>query len=138
MSPIGELSPINSPHSSFVFSANRWPYDCSYSGREPSKGRMLKIHRVENGDVIFSLIGQLDLGMIAEIKELIALEAKDRHLVLDLKKLTRVDPEAVIFLAECEASGIELKNWSAYIREWIRRELGGSYQSLVRKEKKHK
>ena len=99
---------------------------------------MLKIHRVENGDVIFSLIGQLDLGMIAEIKELIALEAKDRHLVLDLKKLTRVDPEAVIFLAECEASGIELKNWSAYIREWIRRELGGSYQSLVRKEKKHK
>lgn len=86
---------------------------------------MLKIQKVENGNVVFSLIGQLDLEMIAEIKELFASEPKDSHLVLDLKELTLVDQEAVIFLAECEASGIELKNCPAYIREWIRRERGG-------------
>jgi hypothetical protein len=87
---------------------------------------MLKIQRVENGAVIFSLIGQLDLEKIADIKELFTSEPKGSHLVLDLKKLTLVDWEAVIFLAECEAGGIELKNCPAYIREWIRRERGGS------------
>jgi hypothetical protein len=87
---------------------------------------MLKIQRVENGAVIFSLIGRLDLEQIAGIKKLFASEPKGSRLVLDLKKLTLVDREAVIFLAECEAGGIELKNCPAFIREWIRRERGGS------------
>lgn len=87
---------------------------------------MLKIQRVKNGNVIFSLIGQLDLENIADIKKLFALETKGSRLVLDLKDLTLIDREAVIFLAECEAEGIELKNCPAYIREWITRERGGS------------
>lgn len=87
---------------------------------------MLKIQRVENGKVIFSLIGQLDLENIADIKKLFALEPKGSRLVLDLKDLALVDREAVIFLAECEAEGMELKNCPAYICEWITRERGGS------------
>lgn len=38
----------------------------------------------------------------------------------------RIEIETVIFLAECEAEGIELKNCPAYIREWITRERGDS------------
>lgn len=86
---------------------------------------MLKIQRVENGNVIFSLIGRLALEEIADIKRLFASEPKGYHFALDLKELALVDREAVIFLAECEAEGIEIKNCPAYIREWIRRERGG-------------
>ena len=87
---------------------------------------MLKIQRVENGNVIFSLIGRLALEEIADIKKLFGSEPKGNHFALDLKELAIVDREAVIFLAECEAEGIEIKNCPAYIREWIRRERGGS------------
>ena len=93
---------------------------------ERSKQRMLKIQRVENRNVIFSLIGRLDLGKIADIKKLFASEPKGSHFALDLKELTLVDREAVIFLAECEAEGIELKNCPVYIRKWITKERGGS------------
>ncbi|QNI30490.1 hypothetical protein H7849_15185 [Alloacidobacterium dinghuense] len=85
---------------------------------------MLKIQRVQNGIVIFGLIGRLALEEIADIKKLLASEPN--HFALNLKELALVDREAVIFLAECEAEGIELKNCPAYIREWITRERGGS------------
>ena len=87
---------------------------------------MLKIQRVENGNVIFSLIGRIELENIADVKKLFASEPKGSHFALDLKELALVDREAVIFLAECEAEGTELKNCPAYIREWITRERGGS------------
>ena len=87
---------------------------------------MLKIHRVETGSVIFCLIGRLDLEKIADIKKLFDSEPKGSHLALDLKELALVDREGVIFLAKCEAEGVELKNCPAYIREWITRERGGS------------
>lgn len=87
---------------------------------------MLKIQRTGNGDVIFSLIGRLDLERIGELKKVFAREAKGSHFVLDLKELTLVDREAVMFLAESEAGGMQLKNCPAYIREWITRERGGS------------
>ena len=87
---------------------------------------MLKIQRTENAIVTFSLIGRLESAKIAELKELFALEPKGKHVALDLKELTLVDREAVIFLAECEAEGIELENCSAYIREWVMRERGKS------------
>ena len=87
---------------------------------------MLKIQRVENGNVIFNLIGHLDLENIVDVKKLFASESTGSHFALDLKELALVDREAVIFLAECEAQGIELKNCPAYIREWITRERGGS------------
>ena len=85
---------------------------------------MLKIQRAANGKTIFNLIGRLGLEKIADLKKLLASEPNGSHFVLDLKELTLVDREAVIFLAECEAHGIELKNCAAYIREWIKRERG--------------
>ena len=87
---------------------------------------MLKIQRAGNGKTIFNLIGRLGMEKIADLKKLLASEPNGRHFVLDLKELTLVDREAVIFLAECEAHGNELKNCPAYIREWIKRERGDS------------
>lgn len=87
---------------------------------------MLKIHRTGNRDVTFSLVGRLDLERIGELKKVFAREAEGSHLVLDLKELTLVDREAVMFLAESEAGGMQLKNCPAYIREWITRERVGS------------
>jgi hypothetical protein len=61
---------------------------------------------------------------MAELKRLISAEAKGPHIVLNLSELTLVDEDAVRFLEDCEAKGIELKNCPAYIREWITRERG--------------
>ena len=47
---------------------------------------MLKIQRVETGNVIFSLIGRLDLEKIADINKLFDSEPKGSHLALDLKE----------------------------------------------------
>ena len=87
---------------------------------------MLKVQRAANGKTIFNLIGRLGMEKIADLKKLLASEPTGSYFVLDLKELTLVDREAVIFLAECEAQGIELKNCPPYIREWIKRERGGS------------
>jgi len=61
---------------------------------------------------------------MGELKTLMSAEAKGQHIVLDLSELTLVDGDAVRFLEDCEAKGIELKNCPAYIREWITRERG--------------
>jgi hypothetical protein len=47
---------------------------------------------------------------------------RKRGQVLDLKDLLLVDREAVKLLALRESNGVELRNCSAYIREWITRE----------------
>jgi anti-anti-sigma regulatory factor len=87
---------------------------------------MLKIQRSANGEVVLTLIGRMDAENVAELKTAFASEAKDRHIVLDLKDLTLVDRDAVKFLERCEADSIKLKNCPAYIREWITRERRGS------------
>jgi hypothetical protein len=48
-------------------------------------------------------------------------EADGHGIVLDLKDLTLVDEDAVIFLKCCEADGIALRNCPGYVREWITR-----------------
>ncbi len=83
---------------------------------------MLKIQRSVNGNVVFKLIGRLDGENLGELNTLFATEAKDRHIVLDLKDLTLVDRDAVRFLMLCETDSIKLENCPAYIREWIERE----------------
>jgi hypothetical protein len=91
--------------------------------RKLLKGRkMLKITRTANGEVVFTLSGRMDTENLAELETLVAPEAEDRRIVLDLRDLTLVDQEAVSFLKRCEADGIQLKNCPAYIREWITRE----------------
>ena len=87
---------------------------------------MYRIICEKNAEVSFRVSGQLDSDSVAELKILFSVEAEERRIVLDLSELTLADEDAVHFLAACETDGIELQNCPAYIREWIRRERGGS------------
>jgi hypothetical protein len=93
------------------------------------RGQMLKIQRAANGQVVLTLCGRMNAENVAELKALLGSEGKGRHIVLDLKDLTLVDRDGVMFLERCEADSIELKNCPAYIREWISRERGNSKDS---------
>ena len=83
---------------------------------------MLKIQRLANGEVVFTLSGRMDTEQITVLKRLFRNEAKGRQIALDLKDLTLVDRGAVQFLERCESDSIKLRNSPAYIREWIERE----------------
>ena len=91
----------------------------------PKRGRMLRITRAANGEAVFRLSGRMDAESVAELEKLFNAETNGRRIVLDLKNLTLVDREAVIFLAKCETD-LQIKNCPPYIREWIKRERGGS------------
>ncbi len=83
---------------------------------------MLRIQRSANGEVVFTLSGQMDEEPIVELETLINSEVNGRRIVLDLKDLTLVNENAITFLERCEANSITLKNCPAYIREWITRQ----------------
>jgi hypothetical protein len=85
---------------------------------------MLRIQRSANGKVIFTLSGRIEAEHLEELQRVCSLETVDRLLVLDLKDVTLVDRDAVKYLARCEASGVQLENCPAYIREWIECESG--------------
>ena len=87
---------------------------------------MLKIQRSSNGQVTYMLSGQIEDEDISWLEALIRSEAKGRGMVLDLKNLTLVGPDAIAFLDRCEANGITLKNCPGYIREWIKGQRGES------------
>jgi hypothetical protein len=80
---------------------------------------MLKIRRSANGQVVFALSGRMATDDIAELEALISSEARGRPMELDLKDVTLVGQDAINFLERCEADGITLKNYPAYVREWI-------------------
>ena len=80
---------------------------------------MLRIHRKGNGEVVFTISGQIDKEHIAELEALIAAEGKDRRVILDLKDMTLTGEDGIAFLARSEAAGIELVNCDPYVREWI-------------------
>ena len=80
---------------------------------------MLRITRAANGEAVFRLSGRLDAEGVAELERLFKAETNGRRIVLDLKDLTLVDREAIIFLAKCEAD-VQIKNCPPYIREWMR------------------
>ena len=82
---------------------------------------MLKISRTANGETVLKVSGRIDSENIAELRKLIDEEA-GRPIVLDLRELVLVDRDAVRFLKRYESSGIELRNCSPYIREWVARE----------------
>ena len=88
---------------------------------------MLRIQSSEaNGQVVFTLSGQMDEEPIAELETLINSEANGRRIVLDLRHLTLVNEDAVTFLERCESNSITLENCPPYIREWIKRQRRGS------------
>ena len=90
--------------------------------RERERGKMLRIRRSANGEVVFSLSGRMSLEDIAELETQIKSEASGRQLVLDLKHVTLAGQDAIAFLARCEADNIKLKNCAVYVREWITRQ----------------
>ena len=87
---------------------------------------MLRIHRTANGEVVFTLSGQLDREHVPELEALIAAEGKDRRIILDLRDMTLTGQDGITFLAQYEAAGIALANCDPYVREWITRQKGGS------------
>jgi anti-anti-sigma regulatory factor len=87
---------------------------------------MLRIERSENEEVVFTLSGQIDSDTMAELERLIDSEAQGRSVVLNLKDLTLVDEDGVIFLTRCESNGVKLENCPPYVREWINRQRLGS------------
>jgi hypothetical protein len=87
---------------------------------------MLRIQRSENGEVVFTLSGQMDEEPIAELEKLLNSETSGRRIVFDLKDLTLVNEDAIIFLERCESNSITLQNCPPYVREWIKRQRRGS------------
>jgi hypothetical protein len=87
---------------------------------------MLRIQRQANGEAVFTLSGQMDEEAIAELQSLIDLEQGGRGMALDLRDLTLVNEDGIVFLECCESNGIALENCPPYIREWITRQRRGS------------
>lgn len=81
---------------------------------------MLKIRRSEeNGRAIFALSGRIKAGDVFGLHSLIEAEAEPANVMLDLTEVRLVDREAIRFLADCKARGIELKDCPSYIRRWM-------------------
>jgi anti-anti-sigma regulatory factor len=91
----------------------------------PWKSAMFRIHRSENGEVVFAISGRLDAEHIAELETLIVAETKGRRILLDLKDMTLTGQDGIDFLTRCEAAGITLVNCDPYVREWITGEGSG-------------
>jgi anti-anti-sigma regulatory factor len=86
---------------------------------------MLRIQRVANGEVVFTLSGRMDEEDIAALETLIRSEGDGRRIVLDLNDLTLIGRDAISFLERWEAKGIALENCADYVREWITRQRRG-------------
>jgi len=86
---------------------------------------MLKITREQNGEVVFKVSGRLEVENMGDLKTLFSSEPTRRPVVFDLLDLTLVDQDAIHFLENCEAEGVELRNCPTYIREWITRDRDG-------------
>jgi hypothetical protein len=83
----------------------------------------LKIQRsVERRSVVFILTGRIQVDQVPDLEALLKSESSDRDIVLDLRHVKLVDRGAVRFLSSREGAGTELRNCSAYIREWITQE----------------
>lgn len=81
----------------------------------------LRIEKVSDGGlVILHLSGRLQSEHLKELKA--HMEEVLQTVVLNLEQVKLVDREAVCFLAACENKGMQLRQCSPYIREWINRE----------------
>ena len=83
---------------------------------------MLRIERITNGQVVFTLSGRLQKDDIEQVQQLLVVEPPGQPLVLDLRNVTLVSQDAVTFLAACEAKGIEIESCPLHVRTWIDQE----------------
>ena len=82
---------------------------------------MLRIEKVLNGsDTVLRLSGRIESKHVPELQEQI--ESGEPPIALDLAEVKLVDVVAVRFLALSEARGIELRDCTLFVREWVRRE----------------
>jgi ABC-type transporter Mla MlaB component len=86
-------------------------------------------HRIERSThprgVTFVLSGDMDRDHVTELEALMAAEG-NRLVSLDLADVTRLNREAIDFLAGVEAAGATLINCPEYVRSWIDAEQGGA------------
>ena len=83
---------------------------------------MLRIERSANGQVVFTLSGRMRTEDIEQFQQLLVVETPGRQLMFNLRDVTLVNQDVVIFLAHCEANGIKLENCPLHIRNWIDQE----------------
>ena len=83
---------------------------------------MLRIERSANGHVVFTLSGRMQTEDIEQVQRLLVVETPGQPLMFDLRNLTLVNQDAVTFLADCEAKGIEIESCPRHIRTWIDQE----------------
>jgi anti-anti-sigma regulatory factor len=80
---------------------------------------MFRILRTTNGELVFTLVGQISGENLPDLKSVITAEPEAMQIVVDLKDLTLVDQEAVEYLGQCENNDVKRRNCSPYIRDWI-------------------
>jgi hypothetical protein len=81
---------------------------------------MLRARRTGNGRVLFTLSGRIETTEdIKQLQQLLAEETSGQQLNLDLRDVTLVSQDAVMFLRRCEADGITLENCPLHVRRWI-------------------
>jgi anti-anti-sigma regulatory factor len=69
---------------------------------------------------VLRVSGRIDAEHVRELRS--CMSRHGPNVVLDLDEVRLVDVAVVRFLARCGAHGIELRNCSRYIREWMDRE----------------
>ena len=70
--------------------------------------------------VVLRIRGRIDAEHVSEVGA--CLSRHGPNVVLDLDEVRLVDVAVVRLLVRCEAEGMELRNCSRYIREWMDRE----------------
>jgi anti-anti-sigma regulatory factor len=76
----------------------------------------------ERNRVVLRLIGRIQIDQVSELEALLASVTDRQSAVLDLRDVKLVDRDAVLFLARTESAGAELRNCTAFIRQWISQE----------------
>ncbi len=70
--------------------------------------------------VVLRVSGRIDAEHLSELRA--CLLRYGPNVVLDLDEVQLVDVAVVRFLVRCDTDGVELRNCSRYIREWMDRE----------------
>ena len=96
---------------------------------------MLRIERLANGRVVFTLSGRMETEDIEQFQQLLVVETPGQQLMFNLRDVILVNQDAVTFLAHCEANGIKLENCPLHIRNWIDQEKRRNSRRRVRKRK---
>lgn len=82
---------------------------------------MLRIEKCSDGQTtILRLSGRIQSRDLRLLQ--VQIESCPQNTIVNLDEVELVDRAAVRFLSHCESNGIELRNCSLYVREWMLRE----------------